>query len=68
MVKLTYDSNFLALTQMVSYKALYEKKCKLLLYWDEFGNSGIIGPKLIQEMKEQVYIIKYKHLATQSQQ
>lgn len=53
LVEFAYNINFQVLIQMAPYKTLY---------WDQVGKSKIIGPEMIQEMKEQVWIISYKLL------
>ncbi|XP_073041823.1 uncharacterized protein [Primulina eburnea] len=34
---------------MVPYEALYGRKCRSPLYWDEVGEKSITGPELVQE-------------------
>jgi hypothetical protein len=42
---------------MSPFEALYGRKCRTPLYWDQTGERQFIGPELIQEAKEQVRII-----------
>jgi hypothetical protein len=42
---------------MLPFEALYGKKCRTPLYWDQTGEKQFFGPELIQEAEEQVRII-----------
>jgi hypothetical protein len=53
---------------MTPYEALYGHKCRSPFYWDEVGEKHIIGPDMIQDMKNKVSIIREKMLTSQSKQ
>jgi hypothetical protein len=42
---------------MSPFEALYGRKCRTPLYWDQTGERQFFGPELIQEVEEQVRII-----------
>jgi hypothetical protein len=42
---------------MSPFEALYGRKCRPPLYWDQTGERQFFGPELIQEAEEQVRII-----------
>jgi hypothetical protein len=42
---------------MSPFEALYGRKCRTPLYWDQTRERQFFGPELIQEAKEQVRII-----------
>jgi hypothetical protein len=42
---------------MSPFEALYGRKCRTPLYWDQIGERQFFGPELIQEAEEQVRII-----------
>jgi hypothetical protein len=42
---------------MASYEALYGRKCKSPLYWDEVGEWQLVGPEIIQDTKDMVVLI-----------
>lgn len=50
LVKFAYNNSFQAIIGMVPYEALYGKKCRSPLYWDEVGERKLLGPNLAQEM------------------
>jgi hypothetical protein len=43
---------------MSSFEALYGRKCRTPLYWDQTGERQFFRPEVIQEAKEQVHIIR----------
>jgi hypothetical protein len=43
---------------MSPFEALYGRKCRTPLYWDQIRERQFFGPELIQEAEEQVYIIR----------
>jgi hypothetical protein len=43
---------------MSPFEALYGRKCRTPLYWDQTGERQFFGPELIQEAEEQVCIIR----------
>jgi hypothetical protein len=42
---------------MSPFEALYGRKCRTPLYWDQTAERQFFGPELIQEAEEQVRII-----------
>ncbi|XP_062146810.1 uncharacterized protein LOC133854587 [Alnus glutinosa] len=53
---------------MAPYETLYGRKCRSPLYWDEVSESQLLGPELVQEMKEKIALIRNRMLTAQSQQ
>jgi len=53
---------------MAPYEALYGQKCRSPLYWDEVGEKYLIGPEMIQDMKDKISIIRRRMLTAQSRQ
>jgi hypothetical protein len=43
---------------MSSFKALYGRKCRTPLYWDQTSERKFFGPEIIQEAEEQVHQIR----------
>ena len=54
MVEFAYNNSYQATIGMAPYEALYGKKCKSPLYWDEVGERKILGPKAVAEMIEKI--------------
>ncbi|WOG95148.1 hypothetical protein DCAR_0414451 [Daucus carota subsp. sativus] len=53
---------------MPPYEALYGRKCRSPIYWDEVGERKVIGPELIQQTKEAVDVIRSRLIAAQDRQ
>ncbi|XP_073041797.1 uncharacterized protein [Primulina eburnea] len=53
---------------MTPYEALYGRKCRSPLYWDEVGEKSITGPELVQETVDKVTIIKERLKIAQDRQ
>jgi hypothetical protein len=43
---------------MSPFEALYGRKCRTPLYWDQTCARQFIGPEIIQEAEEQVRLIR----------
>ena len=68
LVEFAYNNSFQATIQMAPYEALYGRKCRSPLYWDEVGESKVVGPEVLQEIKDQVHLIKERMKTAQSRQ
>jgi len=66
LVEFAYNNSFQATIGMAPYKALYGRKCRSPLYWDEVGEKYLIGPEMIQDMKDKISIIRRRMLTVQS--
>ncbi|KAK0587727.1 hypothetical protein LWI29_027749 [Acer saccharum] len=53
---------------MPPYEALYSRKCRSPICWDEVGERRLLGPELIQITVDKVKIIKERLRAAQSRQ
>jgi len=53
---------------MEPYEALYGRKCRSPLYWDDVGERQLLGPELVQVMKEKIALIWKRMLTAQSRQ
>ena len=68
LIEFAYNNSFHSSIQMAPYEALYGRKCRSPLCWDEVGKSKLFGPEIIQEMKDQVQFIRKKMAEAQSRQ
>jgi hypothetical protein len=50
----SYNNSYLASLKMSPFEALYGRKCRTPLYWDQTGERQFFGPEIIQEAEEQV--------------
>ncbi|PKA63976.1 hypothetical protein AXF42_Ash004988 [Apostasia shenzhenica] len=51
---------------MAPYEALYGRKCRSPLYWDEVGEKRMLGPEIIEITLQKIKIIRERLLAAQS--
>jgi hypothetical protein len=53
---------------MAPYEALYGRKCRTPLFWNQTGGSQLFGPEIIKEAERQVEIIRENLKIAQSRQ
>jgi hypothetical protein len=54
----SYNNSYHASLKMSPFEALYGRKCRTPLYWDQTGERQFFRPEIIQEAKEQVRLIR----------
>jgi hypothetical protein len=64
----SYNNSYEASLKMSPFEALYGRKCRTPLYWDQTGERQFFGPELIQEAEEQVRIIRENLRVAQTRQ
>jgi hypothetical protein len=64
----SYNNSYQASLKMSPFEALYGRKCRTPLYWDQTGERQFFGPELIQEAEEQVRMIRENLRIAQSRQ
>ena len=68
LVEFTYNNSFQASIGMAPFEALYGRKCRSPICWNDVGERKLLGPELVQLTVEKVSLIKKKLKATQSKQ
>jgi hypothetical protein len=68
LVEFAYNNSFQATIGMTLYEVLYGRKCRSPLYWNEVGESQLLGLELVQEMKEKIALIRKRMVTVQSRQ
>ncbi|KAF5475866.1 hypothetical protein F2P56_007628 [Juglans regia] len=63
LIEFAYNNSFQATIQMALYEALYGRKCRSPLFWDEVGEGNLLGLEIVQEMRNQVQVIRDKMTA-----
>jgi hypothetical protein len=66
--ELSYNNSYQTSLMMSPFEALYGRKCRTPLYWDQTGERQFFGPKIIQEAEEQVRLIGENLRTAQSRQ
>jgi transposase InsO family protein len=64
----SYNNSYQASLKMSPFEALYGRKCRTPLYWDQNGESQLFGPEITQEAEEQVQQIRENLRTAQSRQ
>ncbi|GKA83965.1 putative reverse transcriptase domain-containing protein [Tanacetum coccineum] len=60
LAEFSYNNRYHSSIRCAPFEALYGRKCRSPVLWDEIGESSLIGPELIQEMTDKVVLIKEK--------
>ena len=68
LVEFAHNNSFQASIGMSPFKALYGRRCRSLVCWDDVGEKKLLGPELVQLTVEKVSLIKERLKATQSRQ
>ena len=67
-MEFAYNNSYHSSIGMAPYEALYGRKCRSPLCWDEVGVKRILGPELIEQTKQSVETIKKRLVAAQDRQ
>jgi hypothetical protein len=62
----SYNNSYQVSLKMSPFEALYGRKCRTPLYWDQIGERRFFGPEIIQEAEEQVQLIRENLRTAQS--
>ena len=57
LVEFAYNNSYQASIGMAPYEALYGRKCRTPLYWNEVGKRKLEDTKLIEVISEKIKII-----------
>jgi hypothetical protein len=68
LVEFAYNNSFQATIGMEPYEALYGRKCRSPLYWDEVSERQLLGPEIVQDTKDKIALIRKRMLTAQSRQ
>ena len=63
LIEFSYNNSYHASIGMPPYEALYGRKCRSPLYWDEVGERRVLGPELVQQTQEKVDLIRQRLVA-----
>ncbi|XP_073030636.1 uncharacterized protein [Primulina eburnea] len=55
LVEFAYNNSYQSSIQMAPFEALYGRRCKSLLYWDDVDRAAVTGPDMIHEMQQKKY-------------
>ena len=62
----SYNNSYQASLKMALFEALYGRRCRTQLLWDEVGDRQLFGPDLTKESEEKVKLIRDRLKVAQS--
>ena len=65
LVDFVYNNSYQASIGMTPYKALYGRKCKTLICWDEVGERKLNDVELIEVTSKKIRIIRKRFKTAQ---
>ncbi|GJV77915.1 reverse transcriptase domain-containing protein [Tanacetum coccineum] len=68
LVEFSYNHSYHSSVRCTPFEALYGRKCRSPIMWDEFGEGQLIGPELVQETTKKISQIKDKLKAVRDRQ
>jgi len=68
LVEFAYNNSYQSTIDMPPFEALYGRKCRSLICWEEVGDRRIFGPDIILEAIDKIKLIKERMKAAQSRQ
>ena len=54
LIEFSYNNSYHSSIGMAPYEALYGRKCRSPIHWDEVGERKLLGPELIQQTMEAI--------------
>nr|ABA97826.1 retrotransposon protein, putative, Ty3-gypsy subclass [Oryza sativa Japonica Group] len=64
----SYNNSYQASLQMAPFEALYGRKCRTPLFWDQIGESQLFGTEVLTEAEEKVRTVRERLRIAQSRQ
>ncbi|XP_073121848.1 uncharacterized protein [Henckelia pumila] len=68
LVKFSYNNSYHSSIQMAPFEALYGRKFRSPLFWDNLSETPLTGPDMIREMSDKVNLIKIRMRTAQDRQ
>ena len=68
LIEFSYNNSYHTSIGMAPFEALYGRKCRSPICWNEVGETQIIGPELVQETTDRIAQIRQNLLAARSRQ
>nr|AAX95140.1 retrotransposon protein, putative, Ty3-gypsy sub-class [Oryza sativa Japonica Group]ABA92431.1 retrotransposon protein, putative, Ty3-gypsy subclass [Oryza sativa Japonica Group] len=64
----SYNNSYQASLQMAPFEALYRRKCRTPLFWDQTGEHQLFGTEVLTEAEEKVRTVRERLRIAQSRQ
>jgi hypothetical protein len=60
LMEFAYNNSYQSTIKMAPFEFLYGRPCQMPLSWDRLEDRVLVGPKVIQEMEEQMQTIRQR--------
>ena len=64
----SYNNSYQASLKKSPFEALYGRKCRTPLYWDQIGEKQLFGPDIIEDAEQMVQAVRENLRIAQSRQ
>jgi hypothetical protein len=64
----SYNNSYQASLKKSPFEALYGRKCRTLLYWDQIGERQVFGPEIIEDAEQLVQQVRENLRVAQTRQ
>ena len=54
----SYNNSYQKSLNMAPFEALYGRKCRTPLFWNQMGETDVLGPDVLRDAEEQVRMIR----------
>ena len=68
LAKFAYNNSYQSSIDMAAYEALYGRKCKTPVCWDDSDERKLLGPKIVLATANKVKVVREKIKIAQNQQ
>ncbi|XP_068331385.1 uncharacterized protein [Pyrus communis] len=68
LIEFAYNNSFHSSIGMAPFEALYGRSCRTPICWSEVGERVLVGPEIVEEITQNVLVIKSNLKAVQDQQ
>ena len=68
LIEFTYNNSWHATIKMAPFEALYGRKCRSPICWDEVTDKILLGPELVERTAADIALIRQRMLTAQSRQ
>ena len=58
LVEFAYNNSYQASIKVAPYEALYGRKCRSPICWDDVEERRLLGPEIVQQIVDKIQVIK----------
>ena len=60
LIEFTYNNGYHSSIGMAPYEALYDRKCRWPVHWNEAGERQYLGPDMVDQTTEAIKVIRQR--------